>query len=242
MKPLIAIALVTLGVLSSSSSPVPAAEDLRAGQVTAVAGQGVVFHASARQGLTLKVQDDVFLQDRIETRERSVVRVLLGGKATVTVRELSTLIITEDPRQATVELQGGKIALHVNKARMKPGDVVRIQTPNAIVGVRGSLVVTEVTGAPDALQSHVTALEASLPILVAPRSNPNQTTALLSKQAVTVFGTPDTAWVGDVRTISKERARRAAAAAEIPADRRETAERRSAQERAGHSRDAPPHR
>ena len=63
-------------------------------------------------------------------------------------------------------------------ALMKPGDIIQIQTPNAIVGVRGSLVVTEVTGPPDARQSHVTALEASLPILVAPRSDPNRTTPL----------------------------------------------------------------
>jgi len=93
--------------------------------------------------------------------------VLLGGKATVTVRELSTLTITKDPNAATVELSEGKVALHVNKALMKPGDIIQIQTPNAIVGVGGSLVVTEVTGPPDARQSHVTALEASLPILVA---------------------------------------------------------------------------
>lgn len=232
MRPVFAIAVVSLGVLCASSGRGLAAAEQSAGQVTAVAGQGVVFHAAAPQGLPLKVPDAVFLEDRIETRERSVVRVLLGGKATVTVRELSTLLITEDLRRATVELPAGKIALHVNKALMRPGEVVRIQTPNAIVAVRGSLVVTEVTGAPDAPQSHVTALEASLPILVAPRSDPSQTTPLLPHQTLTVRGAGPAAWVGPVRAISKERARREAGAAEMPTDRHEAVEGRSAAERA----------
>ncbi len=232
MRPALTIVLVSLGVLSASSGRLPAAAELSAGQVTAVAGQGVVFHASAPQGLPLKVPDPVFLEDRIETRERSAVRVLLGGKATVTVRELSTLLITEDPHRATVELPAGKIALQVNKALMKPGDMVRVQTPNAIVAVRGSLVVIEVTGAPDAPQSRVTALEASLPILVAPRSDPSQTIPLLPSQTVTVRGTRYTAWVGAVRGISKARARRDAEAAEMPSQRWDAAEGRSAEGRA----------
>jgi hypothetical protein len=233
-----AVGCVSLLVLGPVWSLVPAAGEPSVGQVTAVAGQGVVFHASAAQGLALNVQDDVFLRDRIETRERSVVRVLLGGKATVTVRELSTLTITEDPRAATVELSEGKVALHVNKALMKPGDIIRIQTPNAIVGVRGSLVVAEVTGPPDARQSHVTALEASLPILVAPRSDPNQTTALRPNQAVTVSGPRHAARVGTVRMISTERARREAETAEMPGHRREAAQPRWAETRAEHAREA----
>jgi hypothetical protein len=164
--------------------------------------------------------------------------VLLGGKATVTVRELSTLTITEDPNAATVELSEGKVALHVNKALMKPGDIIQIQTPNPIVGVWGSLVVTEVTGPPDTRQSHVTALEASLPILVAPRSGPNRTTLLRPNQAVTVSGPRHAAPIDAVRMISTKRARREAEAAEMPGHRREAAQQRWAEARAGHAREA----
>ena len=59
-----------------------------------------------------------------------------------------------------------------------------------IIGVRGSLVVVEVEGSVDAPQSHVTAVEASLPILVAPRADPARTTALNPNEAVTVAGPP----------------------------------------------------
>jgi len=47
----------------------------------------------------------------------------------VTVRELSVLTITEDPNQSRVELHSGKVALRINKALMRPGDVVEIYTP-----------------------------------------------------------------------------------------------------------------
>jgi hypothetical protein len=43
----------------------------------------------------LQFKDDVYVRDRISTGERSTVRVLLGGKATVTARERSVLTIAE---------------------------------------------------------------------------------------------------------------------------------------------------
>lgn len=238
MKIVMTTALLALLLSGPSSSRVAAAEEPSVGQVTALVGEGMVFHATAPPALALSVQDDVFARDRIETRERSVVRMLLGGKATVTVRELSTLTISEDPSGATVELHGGKIALHVNKTLMKPGDVVRILTPNAILGVRGSLVVAEVTGPQDAPLSTVTALEASLPILVAPRSNPNRTTPLLPNQAVTVSGPRHAGRVGMVRPVSREHARQAAEAAEMPRHRPTAVQPQRTEHREEHSRDA----
>jgi hypothetical protein len=61
--------------------------------------------------------DEVFLQDQIRTAEKSIVRVLLGGKALVTVRELSVLTITEIPGRSTIELTSGKIAVAVARQR-----------------------------------------------------------------------------------------------------------------------------
>lgn len=40
----------------------------------------------------------------LRTAEKSIVRVLLGGKALVTVREISVLTITETPGRSTIEL------------------------------------------------------------------------------------------------------------------------------------------
>src|SRR3989442_888837 len=73
--------------------------------------------------------------------------MLLGGKAVVTVRERSTLTITEVPGKATIDLEIGKIALAVAKEKMGPGESIGIRTANGVAGVRGRVVVAEVTRA-----------------------------------------------------------------------------------------------
>jgi hypothetical protein len=89
--------------------------------------------------------DDVFGRDRISTQESSLVRVLLGGKAILTVRELSQVTISEEPGRAVVTLPDGKVVLAVAKQRLRPGESIEIRTPNAIAAVRGSvLAVTHV--------------------------------------------------------------------------------------------------
>jgi hypothetical protein len=70
--------------------------------------------------------------------------MLLGGKAVVTVRERSVLKITEVPGRSTIELETGKFALAVAREKMRPGEEIQIRTPNAIAGVRGTVVITEV--------------------------------------------------------------------------------------------------
>jgi hypothetical protein len=94
--------------------------------------------------MPLKFKDDVFVQDNIVTGESSIVRILLGGKAVVTVRERSALTIHETPTTSTIEISSGKIALAVAKDRMKPGESVQIKTPNAMAGVRGTVVIADV--------------------------------------------------------------------------------------------------
>ena len=66
----------------------------RVGVVTNVEGTATVARASLPEAQPLRFKDDLFLRDRITTGERSFVRVLLGGKATVTARERSILTIT----------------------------------------------------------------------------------------------------------------------------------------------------
>ncbi len=96
----------------------------------------------------LRFKDDVFMRDHIATAEKSVVRVLLGGKALVTVRELSSLTIKEETGRSTVDLTAGKIAMGVLRQRMRPGEVIEIRTPNAIAAIRGTVLVVELIPAP----------------------------------------------------------------------------------------------
>ena len=118
------------------------------GIVTTLAGTVTVARAALPAPQPLHFKDDVFVRDHIATAQKSVVRVLLGGKALVTVRELSSLTIKEETGRSTVDLVSGKIAMGVVRQRMRPGEIIEIRTPNAIAAIRGTVLVVELIPAP----------------------------------------------------------------------------------------------
>jgi hypothetical protein len=120
-------------------------ETTKAGVVTTLQGTASVARTSAKESRPLKFKDNIFVQDRITTGEDSIVRILLGGKAGVTVRERSVLTISETPTTATVEVGSGKVAVAVAKERMRAGDSVEVKTPNAVAGIRGTVLIAEVS-------------------------------------------------------------------------------------------------
>jgi len=126
-----------------------------AGVVTNLQGQATLNRPVLPKPIPVKMKDDLFVQDRIDTRENSIVRVLLGGKAVVTVRELSSFSITEEPGLARVDLRSGTLAVGVARSLLKPGEAIEIRTPNAVAAVRGSVAVvkTEVRDGTDATQA-----------------------------------------------------------------------------------------
>ena len=130
----------------------------RVGVVTTIEGLATVARISLPEPRPLQFKDDLFLRDRVTTGERSLVRVLLGGKATVTARERSVLTITEVPGVATINLGAGRIAVAVAKGLMKPGEVIEIKTPNAVTAIRGTVVIAEVSPVPEGHRSTITIL------------------------------------------------------------------------------------
>ena len=114
------------------------------GVVTTLQGQATVARTASSAPLPLKFRDSIFEKDRINTGEKSIVKVLMGGRAIVTVRELSVLTITEEVGRTVVNLESGKIAVGVAKQRMKPGETLEVHTPNAVAAVRGTVFVVEV--------------------------------------------------------------------------------------------------
>ena len=130
----------------------------RVGVVTNVEGVATVARVALPEPRPLQFKDDLFLRDRITTGERSLVRVLLGGKATVTARERSVLTITEVPGVATINLGVGRVAVAVAKGLMKPGEVIQIKTPNAVTAIRGTVVIAEVQPVSGGHQSTITIL------------------------------------------------------------------------------------
>jgi len=156
VKRVIAALLLTgaAAVLLASS----ALAQTRVAVVTTIEGLATVARVALPEPRPLHFRDDLFLRDRITTGERALVRVLLGGKATVTARERSVLTITEVPGVATINLGAGRIAVAVAKGLMKPGEVVEIKTPNAVTAIRGTVVIAEVEPARQGHQSTITIL------------------------------------------------------------------------------------
>ena len=122
------------------------AQATKAGVVTTLEGHVTVTRVTLAPQ-PLKFKDDVFVDDKVTTGDQSIARMLLGGKAVVTVRERSTLTITEVPGKATIDLQAGKIALAVAKDKMRPGESIEIRAATAVGGIRGTVVVAEVLSA-----------------------------------------------------------------------------------------------
>ena len=115
-----------------------------AGIVTTLQGNAELTRPTRPASALLRFKDDVFVRDVINTREKSLVRVLFGGKSTVTVRELTRLEVREENipgggTRSIHELHSGGILVNVAKQLMGPRDEVVIRTPNAVVAIRGSI-------------------------------------------------------------------------------------------------------
>lgn len=132
-------------VVAIGLAPQASAQE-RAGVVTTLQGQVTVTRASLPQPAPLKFKDDIYVRDRIATAENSVARILLGGRAVVTVREHSTVTITQAAGAASVDVTAGRVAVAVAREKMRAGDVVEVRTPNAVAGIRGTVIVAEVFG------------------------------------------------------------------------------------------------
>jgi len=150
---------LTLGLV-----PVAAAQAPAAGTVTRVEGTAAVARTAIPRPTPLKTRDSLYLRDLLTTGEQSRAQLLLGGKATVTMRERSALRITEDPGVSTVEMTDGKLKLAVLKDRMKAGERVEVKTPNAVTAVRGTVVIVEVVRTPSGIASVVTVLIGSVEV------------------------------------------------------------------------------
>jgi hypothetical protein len=134
-----------------------------------------------------------------------LVRVLLGGKALITMRELSVLTVTEEAGRVTVDLASGKIGVAVVKGRMRPGEIIEIRSPNAIASVRGTVFVVEVDPAQTGPSSAAPVVTTRVHLLhgaldVSARHDAAQAVRLAERQSVVVSGNT----LGSVQPISKD--------------------------------------
>src|SRR3989442_1535477 len=147
-----ALGALTLALLTVAvpASPSPAwSEEPRVGVVAMLLGTATVTRAALPAPALLRFKDDVFLRDRIVTGQRSAVRVLLGGQATVTARERSSLTITEVPAMSTVSLAAGRTAVTQAAKAAAITDVTQLLTGSgsttAVIGgtVSGATTPTD---------------------------------------------------------------------------------------------------
>ena len=136
--------MAVMAFVAGAPGYVQASEAPGVGVVTTLVGEATVVRTAAAQPRNLRMRDSVLPLDRITTKERSLVHVLMGGKALLTVKELSVVTVTEDGGRATVDLQSGKVGLAVVHEKMKPGDVIEVKTPQAVAAVRGTVLVVEI--------------------------------------------------------------------------------------------------
>lgn len=141
MTPLVSliVGIVLWPQVALAQGPAPA------GVVTTITGQATVARATLPASqLPLKFQDPLYTRDTVRTGESSVVRLLMGGKALVTVREQSVFTVSEEAGRARVGLESGKLAVAVARQRLRPGETVEVGTPNVVAGIRGTVVVFDV--------------------------------------------------------------------------------------------------
>ena len=210
---------VALAGLSLGLAAPAAAQGTKAGVVTSLQGTANLQRVSVpdQTPRPLKFRDDVLVQDRITTGDQSLARILLGGKAVVTIREHSSLTITSTTGTSTIDITAGKIALAVAKERMNPGEQINIKTPNAVAGVRGTVVITEVSQATASLaeqgggvNTRFTLLTGLLDInMLNPNGQPSSTKFTLNplqQLSITGFTPPS----GGPRTITPQQGQAAA--------------------------------
>ena len=141
------IALLVTAAPEIASAQTPTA----AGTVTAVSGNVTVARLAAAPR-PLKFGDTLYSRDVVEARKDGRARILLGGKTTVTVRELSRLELREEAQadgvRYTVELLAGKVRASVARALMRPGEQVEVRTRNAVASVRGTDFIVETAARP----------------------------------------------------------------------------------------------
>ncbi len=116
------------------------------GVVTALQGNAQLTRTALAAPAALQFKDGLFIRDIVDTQEKSLARILFGGKSTVTVKELSRLEVREEilPTGATRsvhELSSGGILVNAARQLLRPGDEVQIRTPNAVAAVRGTILI-----------------------------------------------------------------------------------------------------
>ena len=145
------IICATLLVIAVAALAIPAAAADDIGIVTAVNGTASLLRGSVPPQ-PVKFKDKVQWRDVIETAKSASARVLLLGKTSLAVRELSRVELREEAvaggRAQTMVVLSGKVRAIVERSFMDKGEQVEVRSPNAVAAVRGTDFIVEVIPPP----------------------------------------------------------------------------------------------
>jgi hypothetical protein len=115
------------------------------GFYTTVLGQASVTHPGEARVLPVKLYDEVWFKDVIQTQNESRARALFQDDSMLTVGENSRVEIDEyiynseaNVRQAIVKLMQGQVRALVSKVFKANGSRFEIHTPSAVAAARGT--------------------------------------------------------------------------------------------------------
>lgn len=115
------------------------------GFYTAVLGQASVTHPGEKQIIPVKLHDQVWFKDVIQTQGESRTKALFQDDSMLTVGENSRVEIDEyiynpekNVRQAVVKLMQGQVRALVSKVFKANGSRFEIHTPSAVAAARGT--------------------------------------------------------------------------------------------------------
>lgn len=131
------------------AGPAMAQEPVMAGRVKSVAGEAFIVRAGT--SIPIQVGHDVYESDRVRTSANGRVGLTLRDDTRVSIgpqSEMSVETFRYAPAEGRLALalrfvQGVAVYVSGKIAKLAP-DAVRLQTPSAIVGVRGTTVGVQV--------------------------------------------------------------------------------------------------
>jgi len=122
------------------------------GTVGSVAGEAVIIHQKEKKGYRAQQDLPIFQGDTIITRQQGRIRLNLNDGSSFTMIPGSKIVIDKsiyDPdrqeRKTVLGLDVGKVRFMVNKLLDFKSSPFEVETPTAILGVRGSDFVGDVT-------------------------------------------------------------------------------------------------
>lgn len=142
---------IIAAALLAASATVAAAEGPRIGQVKTVSGPAAIVRAEARHAA--KPGDPIYAKDVIETGDKGSIGITFVDNTVFSAGPNSQLALDQfrlDPSggEMLAEVKQGTLSVVSGEITKRSPGAMKIKTPNAVLGVRGTTFAVQVVGGP----------------------------------------------------------------------------------------------